>query len=179
MADRLPNGCFAKGNKFSAGENHAGGPVSLYKEEYCQKLEDFFNVPPQTVAYKKETKRDGTVTETPMLLGAELPTFERFAVTVCGITPATLCKWVNEYPDFKESHDRAKALQKSILYINGLSGQYNAQVVKLIGMNDHGMTEKTEASSTTQLDVKIVYNYGDDKPKLDAEKKAEIGVGEF
>ena len=85
---RNAKGQFVKGNKIGEEtrfqkENEA---ACKYKEEYCDKLMEFFNQPDVDIQYKEVfDKKGNVVARTPIMLPAAYPTFELFAASI-GVT---------------------------------------------------------------------------------------------
>ena len=124
--------------KFQAGNDYGrrtrfkngNGAAVKYDEKYCDDIVEFFN------GYEK------------------YPTFERFAEKI-NVVAETLANWAAKHPRFKCAYDRAKNIQKARLIEGGLEGIYNARVVKLVALNDHGYKEKVEADTTVDFRVNM------------------------
>ena len=133
------------GGKEKAAAKHPGGRPTKYRREYCEKLLEYFNRPPQRMEYKREYFQNGNIkSETPMLFPEQYPTFELFAHSVCGATHQTLLNWCEAHEEFFEAYKRAKEIQKAIMTINAMSGIYNAAYAKFEAINNHGMRDKQE-----------------------------------
>lgn len=61
----------------------------------------------------------------------------------------TLSEWEEEYPEFSRALSKIDKEQKERLINNGLSGDYNSTIAKLILSANHGMAEKTEQDIKT------------------------------
>tara|TARA_R110000772_G_scaffold257248_1_gene373980 strand:- start:247 stop:639 length:393 start_codon:yes stop_codon:yes gene_type:complete len=59
-----------------------------------------------------------------------------------GIADATLYRWADEKPEFKEILSRVKQTQFTVAMDGGLSNDMNASIVKLL-MGKHGLSEKS------------------------------------
>jgi hypothetical protein len=150
---RDKKGRFTQGNKISVGNN--GGVESTYKEEYCQQIIEYFNLPPQQTVYKKTYYADGTLkSEEPVILAEQLPTFQGFAHKI-GTTHKTLLEWEKKYSEFGESYARAKQLQEKIWLVNGMGGQYNSQFAQFFGKNCLGYKDKTEVDNNVTIKGKL------------------------
>jgi hypothetical protein len=90
--------------------------------------------------YKEEVNK---VSGMKIRVGSDYPTFEEFKFKH-RIAKTTWNNWLNSYPEFKEAVEIAKMKQAAILKVNGLNGSYNSQMAKFVGMNDLGMSEKSE-----------------------------------
>lgn len=100
------------------------GRPTVYKEEYCQRIIDFFNVEPfkETIEIVKgKTWEKEQVVYKPI----RLPTFHKFAMSI-GVDRATLLDWATKkdeegnlvYPDFSRSYAICKEYLKDILNDN-------------------------------------------------------------
>lgn len=108
---------------------------SLYKEEYCQKMIDFFNVP--------HTKLDADGNE----VANSLPTFEKFAFSI-GVHRETLLNWTEKHQEFFDTYKKAKDLQKDMLIDLGMRGLYNSTFTIFTAKNITDMKDKTEVNQT-------------------------------
>lgn len=71
-----------------------------------------------------------------------LPTIEGLAVHL-SVARATLYDWADKYPEFSDIFEQLRALQASMLIQNGLKGDYNATITKLI-LTKHDYRDKQE-----------------------------------
>ena len=88
-----------------------------------------------------------------------MPTLEGFAAKY-SIAIQSLERWVNnreKYPRLSAMWAQCKAMQKEKLLLGGLTEQFNAQIVKFIAINNHGMKEKIEqeVNGNAKVEVKI------------------------
>lgn len=95
------------------------------------------------------------------LTSNEVPTIEDWAAQN-NLYIRTVREWsTNEekYPRFASSYEQAKAIQKTHLIRKGLKENYNANLVKFLLINCHGMSEKIEqkvdGASTADITVNI------------------------
>ena len=100
--------------------------------------------------------------------GARTNTYERILVVnmpsisglllYLGIGSATLYKWKKGFPEFKKRLELIKRMRKKRLMDGGLSGQYNATIVKLLLNSEHNVVERNEISGKDgrELVIKIV-----------------------
>lgn len=72
-----------------------------------------------------------------------LPTVERFAKHI-GVHKDSLYEWATKYPKFSVTIDKVKEIQKEWLMDNGLTGEYNPMIAKLILSNNHKMSDKVD-----------------------------------
>ncbi len=78
-----------------------------------------------------------------------LPSIEGFAKFL-GVSRKTLYNWRDEHSDFAEKLDDILAEQQRRLVNNGLSGDYNSTISKLILSSNHGMRERVDATTDDQ-----------------------------
>lgn len=153
---RNARGQFVKGNKIGEEtrfqkENAAS---CKYKEEYCDKLLEFFNTPDVEVQYKETLDKQGkVVARTPILLPPPYPTFELFAASI-GVTTGTLLNWTKEHPRFADCYARAKEIQLGKLTSNAIRGLYNPIYAKFEAVNNHNQKDKQEVE-TNVTDVAL------------------------
>lgn len=142
---RNKSGRFTKGNNFAEGRGSPG----KYKKEYTDQLIEYFNTPPTRVEYIKRYDREGNVKEEePVVIGADYPTFEGFAIKI-GVTSRTLENWAAAYPTtFGAAYERAKDVQKNMLIVNGLGGRYNGKFAQFVASSQFDMAEKSEQKLT-------------------------------
>lgn len=146
---RNSKGQFVKGNtvgeetRFQK-ENEA---ACKYKEEYCEKLIEYFSQPTMKVEYKEVYSKQGdVVARTPILMPAEYPTFELFAASI-GVTTETLRNWCEQHPRFKHYYARAKEIQLGKLTANAVAGLYNPIYAKFEAVNNHNQKDKQEVNT--------------------------------
>ena len=124
-----------------------------YKQEYCEKIVAYFDMPPQQMVWEREYYNDGTLKkEKPIVLGGDFPTIQGFAVEI-GVDVNCLELWRQEQEAFATAYAHAMALQEKIWLVNSMSGQYSAPFAKFFGINCLGYKEKKEQKTETQLGV--------------------------
>lgn len=74
-----------------------------------------------------------------------LPTIEGLAVHLT-VARSTLYEWGNTYPEFSDILEQLKALQASMLIQNGLKGEYNPTITKLM-LTKHDYTDKQDVTT--------------------------------
>ncbi len=117
-----------------------------YKEEYIAKVDEYLELCTDedvqeltglsakgTELYKNKVK-------------VNLPTIEGFALFI-GVSKKSLYNWEKEYPQFLHALRKIEAEQQKRLINNGLSGDYNPTIAKLILSSNHGMREKSDVTS--------------------------------
>lgn len=111
---------------------HAGGRPEEYKATYIAKVSEYL------------ASRSDTVIENK--LKVKLPTIEGFAQFI-GVNKTSLYEWEKKYPQFSNALDKIRQEQQQRLLDNGLSGDYNPTIAKLILSANHGMREKSDVTS--------------------------------
>lgn len=111
------------------------GRPSEYKKEYIEAVDEY-------LAENIDNYSKGR-------LNVNLPTIEGFAVYI-GVNKSSLYEWSEKYTEFSDSLDKLKHEQQKRLINQGLSGQYNSTIAKLILSSNHGMSEKNEIDHTSK-----------------------------
>lgn len=75
-----------------------------------------------------------------------LPTHEGFA-DFLGVNASSLYEWAKKNKEFSKALEKIVSVQKQRLLANGLSGDYNPTIAKLILSANHGMKEKTDITT--------------------------------
>lgn len=136
-----------KGNKYAAGHN-SGAPTK-YKPEFAGMLLDFFGATEEAFTEREDSKG------APHLVGAALPTFERFAWSI-GVCARTLYEWSvatgdNDellHKDFSLAYARAKTYQAALMLEGGMVGALAPSFTGLAMKNIHGWKDKLETENT-------------------------------
>jgi hypothetical protein len=81
------------------------------------------------------------------LVRVKLPTIEGLALAI-GIHKDTIYDWEKKYPTFSDLTNDLRAKQADALINNGLSGDYNPLLSKLL-LSKHGYKEATETDVTS------------------------------
>jgi hypothetical protein len=81
----------------------------------------------------------------------KIPTIEGIALKL-GISRETLYQWAKEYPEFSDTIEKTKTLQKEYLQEIGIFGgkEINATIVALLLKVNHDMVEKTATDITSR-----------------------------
>lgn len=125
------------------GKRKRGAPTK-YKKRYCDDIIAYFRVPPYRMATKRTYYQNGNIkSEEEFPIANDLPTFQGFADSI-GVHVDTLSEWRKVHPEFSEAYARARAIQDSIVQINGLSGLYNSQYAQFFSKNCLGYKDKQE-----------------------------------
>lgn len=102
------------------------------------------------------------------------PTLEGFAVSA-GISIRTLERWVHgekKYPQMAITYAQCKAIQKEKLLLGGLTRAFDAQLVKFIAVNNHGMKEKVEQEVKGDAQFKVNISFFDDSEEESKDSEA-------
>lgn len=128
----------------------AGGRPTKYKPEYCQKVDDYLveNQDEVEAVVESENEQTGR-TRYDRRFKVRLPTIEGFA-SYLDVSKQTLYNWSEEHKEFLDSLGKIEREQHSRLVNEGLAGNYNPTIAKLILTNNHGMSEKTETDITSK-----------------------------
>ncbi len=127
------------GNQNALGNK--GGRPEEYKPEFIQEVDKYL-----------ETCKDKVVQGRIIV---NLPMMSGFAEWL-DVNDDTLVKWRKKYPEFNATCKRIERKQQKRLMNQGLSGNYNSTIAKLILAANHGMSDKIENTvkgglSLTQL----------------------------
>lgn len=115
-----------------------------YDEKFPRMLVDFCTKNP--ITKKKKNKETWEVE----VIATDYPTIASFRVKE-KIPKSRWFYWVNNYPELQEAVEIVKDFQEDALMKNGLSGRWNAQVVKSVGMADHDWSEKKETITKQEV----------------------------
>lgn len=125
----------------------AGGRPIEYKEEYCQKADEYLELhKDEERAIVRQSNSEKGYEMYDNKLAVKLPTLKGFARFI-DVNESTLYEWDKKYPEFSKSLDKIKTEQHDRLINNGLSGDYNPTIAKLILSSNHGMSEKQDVTS--------------------------------
>lgn len=126
----------------------AGRP-SEYKEEYCQKVDEYLaSNKDEQVQVVKQANSDKGYEMFENKLKVRLPTIEGFARFI-DVNKTSLYEWEKIYPEFSNALSKIRTEQQERLINQGLSGEYNSTIAKLILSANHGMREKSETDLTS------------------------------
>lgn len=100
------------------------GQPTLYKEEYAQRLIDYFSEPPYKMITKKIVTKQGDVIEVEQPEATDFKSLAAFANRL-GVHRETLLNWTKDHPEFFDAYKRAKEYQEEFLTINGNKGLIN------------------------------------------------------
>ena len=77
------------------------------------------------------------------------------------VARSTLWEWKEKYPEFSIALEELMAEQELRLADNGLGGQYNSTITKLMLSNNHGYKEKTDNTHNVNV-VNMAMDWGND-----------------
>lgn len=82
-----------------------------------------------------------------------IPTIAGLSLFI-GVGKDTLYQWERAHEEFKFAMDFLRAKQESVLLANGLRGDFNSTIAKLI-LTKHGYSDKQEISGPEGSPVKV------------------------
>ena len=100
------------------------GRPTLYKEEYCQQMIDYFKEAKLTETRKEIVASGGKAVEIEKTGCATIPSFAGFAMKM-DICRDTLRDWCSRSNKFLLAYKRCKEIQEAWLMDNGLRGNVN------------------------------------------------------
>lgn len=105
-----------------------------YKEEYCEEIEKYLD------DCEEKSKQGDEVC---------LPTVEGIALLL-DVKRQTLYNWKEEHEVFFDTLEKVDCKQKKMLEENGLSGDYNSTIAKLMLSSNHNMKEKKDVTTDNE-----------------------------
>lgn len=139
-----------KGNQYAKGNK--GGAPTKYSPKFCEAIIRFFKQQPYSVLKDYRGRTVLNKYGQPALVPVDFPTIEGFAATI-GVAKKTMLEWVEKYKEFGNAYTRAKDLQKHILVVNGLNGNYNPRFAQFVATNATDMIEKSTVEHTGSIDI--------------------------
>ena len=109
--------------------SNAGRPTD-YRPEFVDKASEYIRSCEDVIDRKNDIAK------------VQLPTIEGFALHL-DVNKTTLYEWANKYPEFSNALEKIKEEQRTRLLNQGLAGNYNSTIAKLVLSANHGMSEKT------------------------------------
>jgi hypothetical protein len=104
------------------GKMKPGAPTK-YRDEYCQKILEYFSKNPYEEKEVMVATKDG-----PMMIKKEVasdcPSMAGFAISI-GIPKRTILDWTKKHEEFAEAYELAKCYQENFLIVNGNRGLIN------------------------------------------------------
>jgi hypothetical protein len=142
------------------------GSPTKYNKKYCIDIIRYFNIDPYKEITEITEYKDGTKKETIKLVACDLPTFEGYSNKI-NVHVDTLYEWRKIYKDFSVSMTRCKAIQKTILIINGLKGLYQSNFAIFVTSNLTKFSQKKDIQADLKHSGKITQ-------KIEVMSKEEI-----
>lgn len=148
----------------------AGRP-SIYKREYAtKKIDEYLLLRKDTVEKIVESKNPKTGrTRYALKVKVQLPSVDDYA-DFLGVSRQDLYNWAKKYPKtLGKGLDRIRNEQQKRLINEGLAGNYQPVIAKLILSSNHGMREKKDITSD---DKPITNTFSDEQVDRIAERIA-------
>lgn len=157
-------GLFKEGNTigFETRFKALNTDASVYKDEYCEALCEYFQPKEATILYEDEYYKDGSVKshKPKVTLPPKYPTFEGFAASI-GVHRNTIYIWAEskdengnpKYPRFVQAYAYAKQMQLSICKENAMTKVYDSNFAKFVLINEHGMKEQQEVTTNVSGNI--------------------------
>lgn len=128
-----------------------GQPTKYTKDTNQQALGYIAACGENYVVLDKAVIKDGELAEEQYVKKEiKLPTVEGLALEL-DVHRDSLYAWAKEHEEFSDTLETLKKKQAEMLIQNGLSGDYNSTIAKLMLSANHGINEKTESESTVKV----------------------------
>lgn len=124
------------------------GRPTKYLEEYINKVDEYLDLHQDLEMERVGLKSEKGYEKIDYVLRVDLPTIEGFA-RFLGVNKTTLYEWEKNYEGFSNALDKIRVEQQTRLINEGLAGNYNPTIAKLILSSNHGMREKTDTDLTS------------------------------
>lgn len=126
-------------------EKNKGGRPSKYKPEFNQIARDYVDSCNDDVKEFHKTRGDKSDTFE-RVMEANFPIMPELAHKL-GVNKATMFRWCEDHPEFRDSLDYLVEKQEAMLLRGGAKGLYNSTITKLILSSNHGYKEKSDVTS--------------------------------
>lgn len=108
-------------------------------DEYLEQCEDI-----ETTFHKTMWEKSDSYDR---ILKVNLPSIEWFAIYL-NVNKSSIYEWAREYEGFSHALEKITVEQKKRLIEEGLAGNYNPTIAKLVLSANHGMKETTVQENT-------------------------------
>lgn len=125
-----------------------GGRPTKYTKDITEKAEKYLSECIDTTE-QVVTGESGKFTSYKEKIKVNLPTIEGLAVYL-EVHRDTLYEWEKEHDDFSDIIERLRGSQIKALVNNGLSGDYNPTIAKVL-LSKHGYSEKQEIQHSGEI----------------------------
>lgn len=155
-----------KGNKYAVG--NLGGRPPKYSKKILIKTREYID---SCVDEEKQIVRQANSEKGYEMydykLKVNLPTIEGLALYL-GIVKSTVFDWEKKYEEFSNLVEELRAKQAKVLLENGLSGEYNSTITKLI-LSKHGYREQLEQEVNVNVSLSHVLTQLDERKRLNGQ----------
>ena len=132
------------------------GRPTVYKDEFCDQLIEFFNIEP----YEEKLIPDRSGGKKREVVPCKFPTLARFSCII-GVTRETLHDWATsklpngelKHPEFSYSYKRAKEYQESLLVEGAMAGAFNPAFAIFTAKNILGWRDRQEIENSGVVEV--------------------------
>lgn len=125
-----------------------GGRPTKYTKDITEKAEKYLSECIDTTE-QVVTGESGKFTSYKEKIKVNLPTIEGLAVYL-EVHRDTLYEWEKEHDEFSDIIERLRGSQIKALVNNGLSGDYNPTIAKVL-LSKHGYSEKQEIQHSGEI----------------------------
>lgn len=134
----------------------AGRPIE-YSKEILEKAQEYLDLCIDEEYDWTRTNGDKS-TSYEHRIKVKLPSIEGLAVYL-KVARSTIYEWEKIYPEFSDILEDIKAEQAQRLINNGLSGDYNPTIAKLI-LTKHDYSDKSEVNARVRTISDVLAKYG-------------------
>jgi hypothetical protein len=132
-----------------------------YKKSFIEEVDKY-------LATKVDKKIDG-------VFKVNLPSIEDFAISWLKVSKKSVYNWQKDHKSFYAALDKIRNEQKQRLITQGLAGNYNSTIAKLILSSDHGMRERSDVTTDDEPISAFTDEQTDRIAERIASRKAAVG----